>query len=133
MDRQTWSNSIYYACIASHGNNKCSAVAEMGDCLATIDMGQKSWGRGAVLPFWAVGTGSPSNIMWPGPRPTFVPNGISIHPAVLPQQTWDKNSIGEVAVPHGGGAGSASNTMLSGPRTTFRSSGILIHPVIWPQ
>jgi len=29
----------------------------------------------------------PSNTMWPGPRPTFVPSGILIHPAVWPQQT----------------------------------------------
>ena len=33
--------------------NKCSAVAEMGDCLATIDMGQKLGGSAPVL-----GTGS---------------------------------------------------------------------------
>jgi len=30
--------------------NKCSAVAEMGNCLATIDMGQKL-GRGGLPPF----------------------------------------------------------------------------------
>jgi len=29
-----------------HSKYKCSAVAEIGDCLATIDMGQK--GRAAV-------------------------------------------------------------------------------------
>jgi len=32
--------------------------------------------------------GSPSNTMWPGPRPASVPSGILIHPAVWPQQTW---------------------------------------------
>jgi len=31
--------------------------------------------------------GSPSNTMWPGPRPTSVPSGILIHPSVWPQQT----------------------------------------------
>jgi len=32
-----------------------------------------------------VPTGSPSNTMWPGPRPTFLPSGIFIHPTVWPQ------------------------------------------------
>jgi len=59
--------------------NKSSAVAEMGDRLATIGMGRK-WGGAAV------GAGSPSNTMWPGPRPTsFLPSGILIHPTVWPQ------------------------------------------------
>jgi len=31
--------------------------------------------------------GAPSNIMWPGPRPTSAPNGILIHPTVWPQYT----------------------------------------------
>ena len=62
-------------------SNKCSAVAEMRDRLATIDMNLKlgalSLGRG--------GAGSASNTMLPGPRPTFVPSGISIHLAVWSQ------------------------------------------------
>ena len=33
------------------------------------------------------GDGSPSNTMWPGPRPTSIPSGILIHPAVWPQYT----------------------------------------------
>jgi len=33
------------------------------------------------------GAGCPSNTMWPGPRPTFVPSGILIHPAVG-HNTW---------------------------------------------
>jgi len=28
---------------------------------------------------------SPSNTMWPGPRPTSVPSGILIHPAIWPR------------------------------------------------
>jgi len=44
--------------------------------LATIDVDRKL--------FWG-GAGSPSNTMSPGPRPTFVPSGILIHPAVWPQ------------------------------------------------
>jgi len=59
---------------------KNSAVAEMGDRLATIDMGRKV--GGLLCPFSRRGAGSPSNTMTPGPRPTFVPSGILIHPTV---------------------------------------------------
>ena len=67
--------------------DKGSAVAEMGDCLATIVMGRKV---GSAMPlFWGaqqVGDPAPppSNTMWPGPRPTSVPNGTLIHPAIWP-------------------------------------------------
>ena len=47
-------------------NNKSSAVAEMGDHLATVDMGRKVE-RGLLCPFpWT--SGSPSNTMLPGLR-----------------------------------------------------------------
>jgi len=36
-----------------------------------------------ALPLWGV-AGSPSNTMWPGLRPTSIPSGILIHPAVWP-------------------------------------------------
>jgi len=68
--------------------------------------------------------------MSPEPRPTSIPSGILLHPAVWPQQTWVK--IGG-AVPLFGGAGSQANTKSPGPRPTSISSGILIHPAIWPQ
>ena len=61
---------------------KSSAVAEMGDRLATIGMDRK-WG-GATVGGW-VPTGSPSNTVWPEPRPTTLPSGILIHPTVGPQ------------------------------------------------
>ena len=64
------------------GKYKSSATAEMGDRLATIDVGQK-WGL--LCPFLWGGAGSPSNTMSPGPRPTSIPSGILIHPAVWPQ------------------------------------------------
>jgi len=67
--------------------NKSSAVAEMGDRLATIDMGQKV---GGAMPLLGV-VGSPSNTMLSGPRPTSVPVGILIHPAVRLQQIWAEN------------------------------------------
>jgi len=56
----------------------------MGDRLVTIGMGRKLEG---CAPFGR-GAGSPCNTMRPGLRPTFVPSGILIHPAVWPQQTW---------------------------------------------
>ena len=33
------------------------------------------------------GAGSPSNTMWPGPRPTSTPSGILIYPTISPQYT----------------------------------------------
>jgi len=53
-------------------------------------MGQKygGGGRGAV-PLWEQGAGSPSNIMWPGPRTTSLPSGILIHLAVACLATTD--------------------------------------------
>jgi len=57
--------------------NKTSAVPEMGDRLA-IGMGRK-WGEAAL------GAESPSNTLWPGPRPTSLPSSILIHPTVWPQ------------------------------------------------
>ena len=62
--------------------NKSSAVAQMGDRLATVDMGRKC-GRAAVVDW--VPNRSPSNTMWPGPRHTSIPSGIFIHPTVWPQ------------------------------------------------
>jgi len=81
-------------CTAGHVKyDKCSAVAEMGDHLATIDMGQKL----GLCPFLG-GAESPSNTMLPEPTPTFVPSGILINPAIWPQKTWAEN-WGEGAVP----------------------------------
>ena len=50
--------------------------------LATTDMGQKL----GALPLWG-GAGSPSNRMWPGPRPTSMPTFILTHATVWPQYT----------------------------------------------
>ena len=61
--------------------NKSSAVAEMGDRLTTIDMAEK-WGLLCPSPW---GSGSPSNTMSPGPRPTSISSSILIHPTVWPQ------------------------------------------------
>jgi len=65
--------------------------------------------------------GSPPSKMWPGLRPTSLPNAVLIHPAVWPQRTWE------------GEAGSPSKTMWPGPRPTYVPSFILIHPTVLPQ
>ena len=78
--------------------NKSSAVAEMGDRLATIDTGRKV---GAAVRL-SVGELRPHLTMSPGPRPTTVQNGILIHPTVWPQYTnatdkQDRQGNGPVA------------------------------------
>jgi len=81
------------------------------------------------VPLW--GAGFPSNTTSPGPRPTSLPSGILIHPAILPQQTWAKI---RGCAPFGGGElGSPSNTMWSAPWPTSAPSFVLIHPTVWPQ
>jgi len=65
----------------------------MGDRLATIDMGRKVR-RGCCGGRW-VPTGSPSNTMWPGPKPTSLPSGILIHPTVC--LLWPRSPISATA------------------------------------
>ena len=65
-----------------------------------------------------------------GSRPTFLPNGILIHPAIWPQQIWTE--IGGCA-PLGRGAESPSNTMWPGPTPTRMPSFILIRKTLWSQ
>jgi len=60
--------------------NKSAAVAEMGDRLTTIDRAE-NW---ESAPFGG-GMGPHLIIMSPGPRPTSVPSGILMHPAVWSQ------------------------------------------------
>ena len=43
--------------------------------------------NGGLCPFWGGRSGSPSNTLWPGLRPTSVPSFILIHPTVWPQYT----------------------------------------------
>ena len=54
---------------------------------------------GAAGPlFW--GAGSPSNTMWPGPRPTYVPSFTLINPTVWPQYTNVKVRTGQAGQTH---------------------------------
>jgi len=64
---------------------KGSAVAEMGDRFAAIDMGRKV--GGCCAHFRDGGAGSPSNTVLPGQTFTSVPSDILIHPTVWPQYT----------------------------------------------
>jgi len=90
-------------------------------------MGRKEGG----VPLSESGPGSPSNTMWPGPRPTSVPSGILIHPAVWPQQTWAEK-WGALPLIGEGELGTHLTKSL-GPRPTSIPSGILIYAAIWPQ
>jgi len=62
--------------------------------LATTDKGRGLYRRrqnfesgGLLRPFLWGGAGSPSNTMWPGPRPTCMPSLILIHPTIWPKYT----------------------------------------------
>jgi len=99
--------------------------------LATIYMARK---LGALLfPFLGEGTGSPSNTMWPGPRPTSVLSGILMHPTVWPQYTGRKLGGVLMCPPPFGGGEVGPNTMSPGPRPISVPSGILIQLPVWRQ
>ena len=69
------------------------------------------------------GAGLPSNTMSPMPRPTFLPYGILIHPAIWQQQTSAENCGSKPLL---GGAGSPSNTMWPGPRSASMAVPLLL-------
>ena len=75
---------------------------------------QQTWaencGGGGYAPFER--DGPPSKIMLSGPRPTSVPSGILINPAVWPQKTLAKKNLCPLF--RGGGTGSPSNTVALG-------------------
>jgi len=52
--------------------------------LAATDTGRK---LGGSAPLCGGGAGSPSNTVWPGPRPTCMPSFVLIRPTVWPQYT----------------------------------------------
>jgi len=76
--------------------------------------------------------GAPSKTKSPGTRPTCIPSGILVHPAVWPLRTLADNWGGTVPL-YGRGAGSPSNTKWPRLRPSSISNGILMHPAIWPQ
>jgi len=81
--------------------NKCSAGAEMGDCLATTDMGRNLGG----CAHWG-GVGSASNTMLPEPRPTTVTIKWHLDPSSRLATTNMGRKLGGSAPCWGGGAGS---------------------------
>jgi len=87
---------------------------------------------GVVPLFGGTGTGSPSNMMWPGPRPTSELSGILIHPAVFFHNRHGPKIEGYAPF-LAGGAGSPCNAMSPGPMPTSVPSGTLIHQAIRPQ
>ena len=93
---------------------KCSAVAEMGDRLATIDKGRKL--RSVPL-FGAGAVASSSNTMWPGPRP--IP---SYQVASLSTQPFGHNRYG----PKIGGCAPLGEREL-GPHLTQCGQGQVLH------
>ena len=86
----------------------------------------KKWGL--LCPFLWWGAGSPSNTMWPGPRPTCVPSGILIHPVICRPQTVAENW--GLCHLFWEGAGFPYNTMSPWPRPTSVPSGIFIHQAV---
>jgi len=59
---------------------------------------QRTWPKiGGLCPFWG-GAGSPSNTMWPGPRPTSTPSLILIHLTVWPQYTNVTDRTGQTDI-----------------------------------
>jgi len=78
--------------------NKNSAVAGMGDRLATTNTGRKVGGCCAALS--GRGAESPSKTTLPGPRPISIPSGILTHPIVWPQCTnVTDRQTGQTTVP----------------------------------
>jgi len=110
--------------------NKCSAVAKMGDRLATIDMGQKL-GEVAVPLFGCVELGP--HVTQCRLSEAYVRTKWHLDPSSRLATTDIGRKLEGCASFFGTGAGYPSNTMSLGPRPTSIPSGILILPAGWPQ
>jgi len=115
------------------------------------DRARAKWAEmwGLLCPFPLGGAGSSSNTMSHGPRPTSVPSGILIHPAVWPQQTWDSvygrrlacvrklrkwgSCCVSLSVGRGRGGAVSHLTQYGLDWGLLPYSGILIHSTVWPQ
>ena len=104
------------------------AVAEMGDHLATIDIGRLRWAavslsRGAGLTECSLGQGLPLYQMasWSIQPFGYNRHGPQIEGGCAP---FLVGGVSWVAM---------SNTMWPRPMPTSVPSGILIHPAVWPQ
>jgi len=104
-----------------HKYNHNSAVAEMGDRLATVDMGRK---EGVAVPLSV--HGSPSNNV--ARAEVYLPTKWHLDPSSRLART-DMDQKWGCCAPFGG-SGSPPNTVWHGPRPTSVLSGILIHPTV---
>jgi len=116
----------YHYCIMCK-HNKSSAVTEMGDRLATIDMGRKVGGMLCPFPWGEVVPHLTQCGLHRGLPP--------YHVASLSIQPFSHNrhglKIGGASFFLGGGSWAPSK--WPGVRPTSLPSAILIHPAIWPQ
>jgi len=108
--------------------NKSSAVAEMGNRLATIDMGRK--GEAAVPLSGGGSLAPPNNVTW---AEIYLRTKWHLDPSSHLATTDMGRKLGAAVHLFLGGAGSPCNTMWPGPKATPVPSGILIHAVVWPQ
>jgi len=113
--------------LQDHLLNKCLAVTEMGDRLATTDMSRK---LGGCAPFFEgeLGPHLTQRCLGRG-LPSYQVASWFIQPF---RYNRHGRKVGGCD-PFRGGAGSSSNTMSPWPRPTSVPSGILMHPAIWPQ
>ena len=88
-------------------------------------LAQQTWAKNWGL--CSFGERELSNTMWPGLRPTSIPSGILIHPAVWHNRHGPK--IGGRGCTPLRGSWVPTNTMSS----TSIPSFIVSHPTVWPQ
>jgi len=99
--------------------------------LATTDMGRKL----GSCAFYG-GARSPSNTIWTGPRPTYIPSVILIHPAFWLQYMGRKwGLLCPTPFSRGEGVGSWVSILQNAAwaEAYLVPSDILIHPAVWPQ
>jgi len=83
----------------------------------------ETWRATSLTPRW----GNTSNTMWPGLRPTSVPSGTLIHPAIWLQQTWAENwRVCATFFFLGGGAGSVNGCILHSDGYLRRITGCML-------
>ena len=89
LPQQTWGGELgphLTQCRLGRGLPPSKWHLDQSSHFATTDMGQKL-GEGWLCPCGGRGPESPSNIVWPGPRPTCMSSFILIRPTVWPQYT----------------------------------------------
>ena len=108
---------------------KSSAVAEMGDHGHNRHAPKR--GGGCCASFAGRGAGSPSNIMWPGPRSVYFCTKWHLDPS-------SRLATIDMGLKLGGGCAFLGElgphlTLSPGLRPTSVPSGIVMHPAVWLQ